>query len=139
MARVVVEGDEPNGLARMIADLIETNINADVAKGRLIESTRGAVQIDVPRAGVTVGLKFVPGTLTVTSAPVPGADVRIETEAETLMALSTVPLRFGLPDPATSEGRAVGCKLVTGALKVRGRPWRLAILTRAHRLVSANS
>ncbi|MDP9405274.1 MAG: hypothetical protein M3O86_01545 [Actinomycetota bacterium] len=127
MTAVVVEG-EPNGLAEMIAGLVEANVAADAGKARLLESLRGAAQLDVRDADVTIGLKFVPGTLTVTSVAVPGADVRITADAATVMALSTVPLRYGLPDVATPEGRAVVGKLATGQLRVAGLPLGLPLL-----------
>ena len=133
---VHVAGDEPSGLAEMIAGLIEAGVATDAGRARLLASTRGAAQIDVPDAGVTVGLKFVPGALTVTSGPVPGADVRLVADADTLLGLSTVPLRFGLPDPLTAPGRAVVRGLITGGIKVRGRPLGLPLLRTVTRLLS---
>lgn len=135
MPDVILEGDA-EGLPRMIADLIQSNTDNDPVKARLLEGARGAAQIDVPDAEVTVGLKFVPGAVTVTSAPVPGADVRIVSNAETLLGLSSVPLRLGLPDPLTSDGRAVVRDMLAGRLKVRGLPWRLGMLTRVNRLLN---
>lgn len=136
MAQVVITGEAPDGLPAMVAGLVEANIEADPSKARIIESTRGAIQIDVPDAGATLGLKFVPGTLTIASGSVPGADVRITADSETLLSLSTVPLRFGLPDALTEDGRAVGGKLLTGALRVRGLPLGLPLMRRLHRLMN---
>lgn len=133
---VTIEGDDVEGLPRMIAELIRSNTESDPAKARLLERARGAVQIDVPDAEVTVGLKFVPGTVTVSSAPVAGADVRITSEAETLLGLSGVPLRFGLPDPFTADGRAVVRAMLAGRLKVRALPWKLGMLTTTNRLLN---
>lgn len=136
MAAVVLEQADDEGLPRMIAGLVESNVGGDPGKARLLDDARGAVQIDVPDAGVTVGLKFVPGTVTVTSAPVPGADVRITADGQTLLGLSNVPLRLGLPDPLTREGRAVAGAVLTGRLRVRALPWRLGMLTRVNRLLN---
>lgn len=136
VARVVLEHADDEGLSRMIAGLLEANVGDDPAKARLLEDARGAVQVDVVDAGVTVGLKFVPGTVTVTSAPVPGADVRLTTDAQTLLGLSAVPLRLGLPDPLTARGRGVVAAALTGRLRVRGLPWRLGVLTRVNRLLN---
>lgn len=138
MATVVLEGEEPNGLAQMIAALVEANIASDPRKERLLETTRGAVQMDVLDAGVTVGLKFVPGTLTVTSGPVPGADLRITANSETLMGLSTVPLRFGLPDAFTEEGRAVALQLLRRRLRVRGLPLGLPMMRKVNQLLNVS-
>jgi hypothetical protein len=136
VAQVVLEGDEPNGLAMMIAGLVEGNVAADSQKARLLESTRGAVQIDVPDAEVTIALKFVPGSLTVASTPVAGANLRITADSETLLGLSTVPLRWGLPDAMTPEGREVTAKLFKGELKVRGLPLGVGMLRTVNLLLN---
>jgi hypothetical protein len=136
MAEVVLEGEEPNGLAQMLAGLVEANLASNPTKARLLESARGAAQITVSDAGVTIGLKFVPGTLTVTSGPVPGADIRIATDAETLMSLSTVPLRAGLPDLLQPQGRQAAAGALTGRLKVRGLPMGLPILRLLNRVLN---
>lgn len=140
MAQVILEGDEPNGLAQMIAALVEANISADPVKARIVETTRGAVQLDVADAGVTIGLKFTPGSLVVTSGPVPGADLRITADADTVLGLSTVPLRFGLPDALSERGRDVTLKLLTGRLKVRGLlgelPRGLPMMRKVNRLLN---
>jgi hypothetical protein len=138
MAEIVLEGDEPVGLAQMIAGLVEGNIAADPEKARLLESTRGAVEIRVPDAGVTIGLKFVPGSLTVTSGPVAGANLRITTDSDALLGLSTVPLRFGLPDPLTEEGRATVGQLLTRKLKLRGLPLGIGMLRTVNRLLNVS-
>jgi hypothetical protein len=57
----------------------------------------------------------------------------VETDAETLVGLSSVPLRFGLPDVTTKEGREVNRKLLKRRLRVRGllvHPGRLARLNK---------
>lgn len=136
MARVVVEGPEPTGLARMIAQLVEANIEADPSAERILESTRGAVQLEATDVGETVGLKFVPGALTVTSGPVAGSDLTVSADSATLLGLPTVPLRFGLPDPLTDQGRALAATALRGGLRVRGLPFGLPMLLRLQRLLS---
>lgn len=135
MARVVLAGDQPDGLATMIAGLLEANTQADPDRERLLESARGAVQLDVSDADVTIGLKFVPGCLTVTSSPVPGADVRLTVDTATLMSLCTVPVRLGLPDVRTERGRSVSAALFTGRLRVRSLPSGLPMMGRLTRLL----
>jgi hypothetical protein len=52
------------------------------------------------------------------------------------MGLSAVPLRFGLPDPATTEGRAVTGKLFRRELRIRGLLRHPGKLARLNRLLS---
>jgi hypothetical protein len=139
MAVVVLEGPEPNGLATMIAGLLEANIAQDPAKARLVESMRGAAEIDVPDTGVTIGLKFVPGTVTVTSGAVAGAELRIRANADTVLELSTVPLRFGLPDMLTDAGRDVTAKVLRRELTLGGLPLGLPLMTKLNRLLNVNA
>jgi hypothetical protein len=47
--------------------------------------------------------------------------------------MSSVPLRFGIPDPTTKEGREVNRKVITRQLRVKGllrHPRKLARLNK---------
>lgn len=140
MAEIVLDGQEPSAFAQMIGALLQTNTAASPEKARILETTRGVVEIAVTDAGVVVGLKFTPGALVVTSEAVPGADLRISADSETLMGLANVPLRFGLPDALTAQGREVGGRLVSGRLRVHGLlpalPRGVALLRKVNRLLS---
>ena len=63
--------------------------------------------------------------------------VRIEAGSDDLLGLSAVPLRFGLPDVKSKEGRAVNRKLLKGELKVKGLILHPAKLGRLNKLLSA--
>ncbi len=52
------------------------------------------------------------------------------------MGLSSMPLKFGLPDVMTKEGREVNRKLMKGQLKVRGLLRHPAKLARLNKLLS---
>lgn len=136
MADVHLRAAGDAGLAQMIAGLIEANLAADAARERLVSARRAAVEIEVTDADVTVGITFVPGAVTVTDAPLPGADLRVAGPAEDILALTTVPLRAGLPDPATPEGRAVVAALLRRRLRVRGMVRSLGVLRALTRLLS---
>jgi hypothetical protein len=62
-------------------------------------------------------------------APPPPPHVRVRADAERLLAITNAPLRFGLPDPTSAEGRAVLLDLVARRVRVGGllrHPVRLA-------------
>lgn len=136
MAEVVVQAGSEAGLAHMIAGLIEGNLAAHADRERLLASRRAVAQIDVVDSGVVVGLKFVPGAVTVTDTPMPGPDLRIAAAADLVLSLTTVPLRMGLPDPATADGREVVRALLSGRLRVRGLPRALGLMRAITRLLS---
>lgn len=140
MAEIVLDGDEPSAFAQMLAALVRTNTDTSAEKARILETTRAVVEIEVRDAGVVVGLKFTPGALVVTSQAVPGADLRISADSETLMGLANVPLRFGLPDLLAARGREVGGRIASGRLRIHGLlpalPRGVALLGKINRLLS---
>jgi hypothetical protein len=125
---------EPNGLAGMLGGLIEGNLKAHPDRARLViqgkHATYSVVATDVAMAA---SIRFSPKGVAVRNGVVGRPDVMIETDTDTMLALSTVPLRFGLPDPVSAEGRDVDRKLFKRELRVRGllrHPWKLARLNR---------
>ena len=135
MSFVVVDPDV-EGLGVMLADLVRGNIEADPARARLLQGVRGRVNVHVPDAEVDVGLEFNGEQMLVRGKPFPRADLTITTDAETLMGMSTVPLRFGMPDASKADGRVVVGKMLRGQLKVRGMVTKPKLLTRLQRLLS---
>lgn len=117
----------------MLAELIRGNLAADPDREGLIEGARGRVNLMVRDAQVRVGIQFDGRTVRV-GAPLPQADLSIATDAETLMDLTAVPLRFGMPDSLTPQGRAIARKMMRGDLKVKGLPRQLPLMIRLQRL-----
>lgn len=131
-ATVTYVDPEPNGLATMLGGLIEANLRTHPEREALL-GKRSTYSITAPDAGVTVTIGLAPGTVSIRNGPVGTPDVRIETNSENLIGLSAVPLRFGLPDAMTKEGREVNRKLLKGELKVKGlllHPGKLARLNK---------
>jgi hypothetical protein len=127
---VTVVGADPSGLASMLADLLEQNLRRDPTRARFLRPS--VAVLDAPDADVVVSLRLGGDGVRVGDGDVPDAQLRIRGDAERLLALTTVPLRMGLPDPFTAEGRAVLRDLVARRFVVRGllrHPVRLARLT----------
>ncbi len=120
---------DSGAFARMLGGLLQANLTADPAKSRAIARTSGTVAIEVSDTGEVVSLTFGAGVLDVGPQDSAGADLRLVGTADTIMGLSTVPLRFGLPDLLSSGGRGVAGRWVTGGLEVHGLP-RSALLLR---------
>jgi hypothetical protein len=128
---VSVTGREPSGLATMLAELIELNLSTDPGRAALLRPS--VVVLDAPDAEVTVFLRIASDAVRVGDGDVPDAHLRIRADAARLLDLTTVPLRFGFPDVARTEGRAVVADLLARRLRVRGllrHPLRLARVTR---------
>lgn len=131
MDRIVV-GPGGEGLGEMLADLIRGNIARDPERERLLDEP-GRVNVRVTDADIEIGMRFEDGLLAI-GEPVPDPDLSFACEADVLMALTAVPLRFGMPDQMTKEGRTVAGWLVNGTLNVKGLPRHLPLMIRLNRL-----
>jgi hypothetical protein len=132
---VVYPDSEPNGLAAMIGALIEGNV---AAHPELVNRlTRPATYaIVAPDVDVAVSIRLARGTVTVRNGVVGRPDVKVTADSETLMGLSSVPLKFGLPDVMTKAGREINRKLLGGKLKVKGLLLHPVKLGRLNKLLS---
>jgi hypothetical protein len=133
---LVVTDPELEGLGAMLADLVRGNLEADPARAQLLRGVAGTINVHARDAAVSVGMEFRDGRLHVNAKPFPKAKLDISTDADTLMGMSTVPLRFGMPDVGTADGRAVVGKMLRGTLKVRGMIGGMPLMIRLQKLLS---
>lgn len=131
MERVTIEPSAA-GLGDMIGGLLAGNLAAHPDRA---VPKRGRVNIIATDAGASCGLRFDAGFVTV-SGPLPDPDLEIATTSDRLMSLTSVPLRFGLPDTFTREGRAVVGSIASRKLRVRGILAHLGLLSRLNRLLA---
>ena len=127
---VVYRGEEPSGLASMVGELIDQNLERDPTRLRLLRSS--SATITVPDAGVAITVRTRPGEVEIRDGVDPGAQLAITADSERLLSLTSAPLRFGLPDVFDARGRAVLRDVVSGRVRIRGmvaHPRRLARLS----------
>lgn len=132
---VVFEDPEPNGLAAMLGGLVQANLAADPGRARLLAKP-AAFTLEAVDAGVAATLTLRPGEVRVANGVGSGSRVHVRADSATLLDLSRAPLRFGLPDVASAEGRAVIGKLVRRQLRIRGLLTGAAVLGRVGLLLS---
>lgn len=118
----------------MLGGVIEANLSAHPERRKLL--LPGVVAIVAPDAGVAVTLRLAPGHVTVADGVLGRPDLVIRTDSETLTDLTSVPLRLGLPDVLTPEGRGVLARMRTGRLRIRGMVRHAGLLSRLSRLLS---
>ena len=126
---------EPNGLASMLGGLIEGNLEAHPDREALLAKP-ATYSITAPDVDVSVSIRLAPGAVTVRNGVVGTPQISIRTNSDNLMGMSSVPLKFGLPDSMTKEGREVNKKLFKGELKVKGMWTHLGALARLNKLLS---
>jgi hypothetical protein len=125
---------QPNGLAAMLGGLIQANLSAHPDRARYL--ARPAIfSIRAPDADVGVSMRFSEGSVVIRNG-VGRAHVKIEADSGSLIGLSAVPLRFGLPDVTTKEGRAVIRDVIERRLRIRGMLVHPGKLARLNRLLS---
>lgn len=128
---VVHTDPEPNGLAAIVGGLIEANLERDPSRRGLLRPA--GIGIAAPDAGVAITLRISPGRVEVSNGLVPPLHLLVRATSGALMELTTVPLRFGLPDAFTAAGRSVLRDLLAGRIRVRG------MLRHPRRMVRLNS
>ena len=130
---------EPNGLGAMIGGLIQGNLQAHPDRASAVTEGRPATfGISVSDVGVQISIRLSPRGVQVANGIVGRPEVRVETDSETLLGLSSTPLRFGLPDLGRAEGRAVARDVVTRKLKLRGAILHAGKLARLNRLLTVS-
>jgi hypothetical protein len=126
---------EPNGLASLIGTLIEQNLARDPSRARRLRP--GVFVISATDAEVAVTIRVAPNVVTVANGEDPRAPVVVRAPGRDLFGLAATPVRFGLPDPGTTQGRAVIGAIATGRIRVRGLVFRFSAVRRLTMLLSA--
>ena len=127
--------EEPNGLALMLGGLIEANLEQHPERMALL-SKPATYAITAPDADVSVTIHLGPDGVKVANGIRGNPHVSVRAQSDDLIALSSVPLKFGQPDATTKEGREVVKKLLTGQLKVKGLVTQSGRLGRLNKLLA---
>jgi hypothetical protein len=135
-AKVEYTDGEPNGLASMLGGLIEANLQAHPERAALLKPA--VIAITAPDAEVSITITMAPGRVAMANGIQGKPNLFVQADSEVLIELSSVPLRFGLPDNMTKGGREVTGRLFKGTLKVRGMYRNLGKLARLNKLLSVN-
>jgi hypothetical protein len=132
----VVYDQEPNGLAAMVGGLIEANLRQHPERRTLLRPA--VVELVAADAGVSVQIVLSPERVSVSSGSAsPGRPrVRVRADADALLLLSSAPLRFGLPDASSRDGRRVLAKVLRGEIRISGLVVHPLTVARFARLLS---
>ncbi len=135
--RVELADAEPNGLASMLASLLEGNLARDPERARIVR--RSVVELHALDAGVRVTVRMRPGRVAVANGPArPSADLVVHASSQGLLDLAAAPLRLGFPDPFSPRGRAVLREIAVRRVRVSGMLRHPVLLSRFARLLSVD-
>lgn len=128
---------EVEGLGEMLADLIRSNLEREPKRRDLILDSKATINLIVRDAEVAVGLRFTGAKLEI-GGRLSRAQMTLTCDTMTLMELTNVPLRFGMPDQLKTEGRRIAAKLMNGEIQVKGLPKQLPLMIRMQRLFTVS-
>ncbi len=135
------EGDHA-GLRNLVEGLIEANLARAPERALRIRRREAAALVATDAdAAVTVqllpGALHTPGSFLVHDGEDPWAEVVVRAASTALLELAATPLRFGLPDVLTADGRELVRQLIAGDIRVRGSLRHLGTMRRLSMLLSA--
>jgi hypothetical protein len=108
-------------LCRAIASTLERHPE----RAQALAAMRDRVLVRAEDTGETVTLVFADGRLRIEDGETGTAPIRIVGDSDTILALTRLPLRRGLPDLRSDAGRLVFKRQLGGELTVRGLLLRL--------------
>ena len=118
---VFADGAGASGLATMLGTLLAQNVEQHRDKYEAFRRIDADVAIEVRDLGESVTFSFAGERCTVRNGLAGRPRVRLRTDSETLMALSSVRIGpLGLPNYVDANGRAVLRALATGRLRIDG-------------------
>jgi hypothetical protein len=115
----------------MIGGLIEQNLEREPSRQNLLKGA--VVAVSAPDADVAVTIRMGPGEVVVSDGVKPDARVVVTADSSLLLRMTASPLRIGLPDAFTRQGRAVLGDVLARRVRIRGlvrHPGNLASFTR---------
>ena len=108
------------GLPVMLADLIRQNIEKRPDKIKPFESLEAKVLIEIPDIQISAGLKFHLGKLTVSRGLSGKPDLHILTDSATILDLSLLKIRLGLPYFFDKNGFKILKKILSREIVING-------------------
>ena len=133
---ILTPGAEGTGLPDMLKDLIEQNLEQNPHKVVDFVKMNIAIGLTITDADIAITMVFAHGTLTIHTGILGRPGLQIESEAETIMNLSNIRLKWGLPYYFDETGQEVLAAIKTGRLKMKGMLLHFISLVRLSRVMS---
>jgi hypothetical protein len=124
------------GLSVMLADLIRQNIENKPEKIKPFESLEAKVLIEIPDIQTSAGLEFYRGKLTLSKDLSGKPDLHILTDSATILDLSLLKIKFGLPYFFDKNGFTILKKILTGEIIIKGLLKNFSVLINLTKVIS---
>jgi hypothetical protein len=129
-------GADTDAFAFMLANILEQNLKENPQRAKDFDALNIGVGIDVKGADLQLTLEFRSGKLIFRSGIVANPGLIVSADMDTLMEVTNLQIRYGLPNPFNETGTAVIKKLFNGELKVKGILAHPLALLRVIRVIS---
>jgi len=133
----LAKGAEELGLALMLQDLLSQNLEQNPHKIKDFKKLNMDIGLIVPDAEVELTMAFKDG-LTIHKGIKGKPKLLITSEADTIMALSNLKIKGGMPYYFDKTGLEVLKAMLTRKLKVKGMILHFASLIRMSKVMSVN-
>jgi hypothetical protein len=124
------------GLPVMLADLIRQNIEKRPDKIQPFESLEAKVLIEIPDIQTSAGLEFHRGKLTLSKDLSGKPDLHILTDSTTLLDLSLLKTKLGLPYFFDKNGFKILKKILNREIVIKGLFKNLPVLINLTQVIS---
>jgi len=124
------------GLPVMLADLIRQNIEKRPDKIKPFESLDAKVLIEIPDIQTSAGLQFHKGKLTLSKALSGKLDLHILTDSTTILDLSLLKIKLGLPYFFDKNGFKILKKILMGQIIIKGLLRNFSVLINLTKVIS---
>jgi hypothetical protein len=124
------------GLPVMLADLIRQNIEKRPEKIKPFESLEAKVLIEIPDIEISAGLEFHGGELTLAKDLSGKPDLHILTNSTTILDLSLLRIKLGLPYFFDKNGLKILKKLLSGEIVITGLLKNFSVLINLTKIIS---
>jgi len=135
----IADGSESCAMAGMLANLLEENIKGNPKKKAILRAMNTVVGIKITDIDLAITLDFNYGNLTLYEGIEITPQVMIETESAHMLELSNIPMRFGLPNLLSPQGKDMLKLGLTGKLKMTAMPWHMLNVLRLTQIMSIDS
>jgi len=124
------------GLPVMLADLVRQNVEKRPDKIKPFESLDAKVLIELPDIQTSAGLEFHRGKLTLSKDLSGKPDLHILTDSITILDLSLLKVKLGLPYFFDKNGFKILKKILGGEIVIKGLFKNLPVLINLTKVIS---
>ena len=135
----IANGSESCAMAGMLANLLEENIKGNPRKKAILRAMNTVVAIKIVDIDLAITLDFNYGNLTFYEGIESTPQILIETESAHVLELSNIPMRFGLPNLFSAQGKEMLKLSITRKLKMTAMPWQMLNVLRLTQVMSIDS